>query len=204
MIIIGYKDKRYTSQVNLIGSYNVSNYLGAVGAGIAMGFKMSDVIKALSDFKTLKGRLEVIDNDLGFRIYIDFAHTPNSLENVLTELKKHTDGKLISIFGCAGERDKTKRQMMGEVSVKLANISIFTAEDPRDENVDDIIEQISKGAGKAKEIKPNEYQNNREKVFIRIPERGWSRSFAINKIAQKNDIIVICGKGHEKSMAKPK
>jgi len=198
-----YNNKSFNSQLNLLGNYNVLNYLGAVGAGIGAGFEIDDIFESLSDFKTLKGRLEAIDNDRGLKIYIDFAHTPNSLESVLKVLRSKGVGKLISIFGCAGERDRDKRGIMGEISAKYADISVITAEDPRSEDVNNILTEITKGVKKVgvKEIGKDDNIPSKGKYFMKIPERGEAISFAINELAQKGDTVVICGKGHEKSMA---
>ena len=147
-----------------------------------------------------------------FEVYIDYAHTPNALDKVLTLLRKRLSakgevGKLITVFGCAGERDVEKRPMMGEISTNLSDVSIFTAEDPRTEDVNRIIDQISEGAikTKAQEItnnnfnRMNQYENKH--LFFKIPDRSEAIIFALRKIAQKGDIVVICGKGHEKSTA---
>ncbi|MEK7526275.1 MAG: cyanophycin synthetase, partial [Patescibacteria group bacterium] len=138
------------------------------------------------------GRMEEIKNNRGFRVIVDFAHTPNALEQVLTSLKtqKTFAGRLIAIFGCASERDVNKRPLMGEISTRLADISIFTAEDPRFEDVNKIISEIISGTKKNK--KPNKYYS--------IPDRKEAINFAIKELAKNGDIIVICGKGHEKSM----
>jgi len=124
--------------------------------------------------------------------FIDFAHTPDSLENVLKYLKENTKGKLISVFGCAGERYKQKRPKMGDISAKLSDISVFTAEDPRNENIKDILAKMAKGA---KRVGAKENEN-----FYKIRERGEAIVFAISH-ASPGDIVAILGKGHEKSMA---
>jgi UDP-N-acetylmuramoyl-L-alanyl-D-glutamate--2,6-diaminopimelate ligase len=189
--------------VNLLGNYNISNYLGALGVGVGLNFKMKDIIKSLSSFKTLKGRLESISNKKDIDIYIDFAHTPNSLENVLELLKKRKGGRLICVFGSAGERDREKRSIMGKISAKYADISIITAEDPRSEDVNTIISEIESGVQTlgTKEIKEGGSYDLSDNYYVKIPERGQAISIAVNKIAEKGDTVVICGKGHERSMA---
>jgi UDP-N-acetylmuramoyl-L-alanyl-D-glutamate--2,6-diaminopimelate ligase len=192
-------------KTKLSGVYNVENVLAAVA--VARHYKVSwkKIRSALASFKTPIGRLEEIDNNRGIRIYIDFAHTPNSLEKVLTLLRKEKSKRVISVFGCAAERDIRKRPMMGEVSARYADISIFTAEDPRFEDINTIIKQMAKGAKKAgaNQVPPSNYQKHKRKcnIFIKVPERGEAIAFAINKVAEKGDIVVICGKGHEKSMS---
>ncbi len=172
----------------LPGKYNESNAAAAVAATGILGISEAEALKAIASFKMPSGRLEKINKGQDFEIYVDFAHTPNALEEVLTYLSKNKKGKLIAVFGSAGERDAKKRPMMGEISGRLADTSIFTAEDPRSEDVSDIISQIAEGAKKA------------GGYFIAIPERGEAIAEAI-KLAKKGDTVVICGKGHEKSMA---
>lgn len=200
-----------TTKLNICtGKFNNLNAEAAVLVVGILGIKRKDALGALSSFKLPKGRLEEIKNKKGFRIFVDFAHSPDSLREVLSYLKSITKGNLIAVLGCAGERDVNKRSVMGEISVKLADISVFTAEDPRSEDVNYIVEQIISGAKKVthtKELKLHNYRvtvcgsNEKYKYYFRILERGEAISFAIQKIAKNKDTIVICGKGHEKSMA---
>ncbi len=189
------------------GYFNNLNAEAAVLAGRIIGIKRKDALKSLLSFKLPKGRLDEIKNNKGFRIFIDFAHTPDSLENVLSYLKLITKGKLIVIFGCAGERYREKRSIMGGISARIAEISVFTAEDPRNEDVEKIIDEMVVGAlrNKAKEMNYHNLENldirKGEHFFCRVAERGEAISLVLQKIAKKDDIIVICGKGHEKSMA---
>lgn len=200
------EDRTYRFRINMIGEYNVLNCLAAISVARQVGVDWSYIQKALEKLPKIIGRLEEIKNNKGFNIYIDFAHTPDSLEKVLELLKKRTRGKLVAVFGCAGERDALKRTKMGEISAKLADVSIFTAEDPRSEKVEDIIGEMIVGARRAgvKEFKPRclgeSTHGVRGNIYMNIPERGEGIAFAIQKIAQKGDTIVICGKGHEKSM----
>ncbi len=185
--------------------YNQYNALAAIMAAMELGIKDVAVLEAIKSFNVIPGRLESIENKLGIKIYVDFAHTPNALKNVLSELKNRLKkgSKLIVVFGCAGERDKAKRPIMGKISVRLADISILTAEDQRYEEIEEINKEIIKGAEKAGSIqvsyksKLNEINKH---VFIVIRDRGEAIWFAINKAANNGDIVVICGKGHEKSM----
>ncbi|OGM18310.1 hypothetical protein A2686_03075 [Candidatus Woesebacteria bacterium RIFCSPHIGHO2_01_FULL_38_10] len=206
-------DKTFQIKTKLLGDYNVSNILASMAAALGYGISIESIQKAIKTFKALPGRLERVKSKAGLEVFVDFAHTPNSLEKVLTLLRRRLDfqskkGKLIAIFGCAGERDVAKRPLMGEISSRIADISIFTSEDPRHEDVSRIISEIVKGAKKtkAKEIMFKDYDGSNHRrgkkhVFVRIPERGEAIAFVINKIAQKGDTIVICGKGHERSMA---
>jgi UDP-N-acetylmuramoyl-L-alanyl-D-glutamate--2,6-diaminopimelate ligase len=197
-----HKEKTLKTRVNLLGHYNISNYLAAIGGGLGLKFKINDLVKALSSFYKLKGRLESIRNSKGIDIFIDFAHTPNSLENVLNLLKNRSQKRLICVFGCAGERDRDKRVKMGEISAKLADVTIVTAEDPRSEEVGNIIKEVEKGIGKLNvEFLDSKDLSSRNKFYTIVPERGEAISAAINKIAQAGDTVVLCGKGHENSMA---
>lgn len=171
--------------------YNRLNASGALTVTSVLGISERNVLQSIKLFPGITGRMEEIKNKRGIRIIVDFAHTPNALKQVLTSLRKLVtdDNRLIAVFGCAGERDVDKRHLMGEISAKTADISIFTAEDPRSEDVGKIIDEMAKGARKS------------GGKFIKIPERGEAIYFAIQKLAEKGDTVVICGKGHEKSMA---
>lgn len=173
----------------LPGAYNESNLAGALAVMENLGINKKEALKTLHSFKLPTGRLQKVNLGQPFDIYIDFAHTPNALENVLSFLREKTKGSLVAVFGCAGERDATKRPKMAEISTRLADFSVFTAEDPRNEKIEDILAQMERGV------------KSRETKYVKIPERGEAIFYAINKVAQKGDTVVICGKGHEKSMA---
>ncbi len=188
-----YTFKKFKFKTKLPGKYNLYNCLAAIAAAKSLGIKDEIIRKAVAGFLGLSGRLEKIDKGQDFSVFVDFAHTPNGLENVLETLKeKKGKGRLIVVFGCAGERDKTKRPIMGEIASRLADLVVLTAEDPRTENVDKIIDQIAAGCQKAGRIEGEKY--------FRVPDRREAIKFAVQKLAKKDDIIVICGKGHEKSM----
>ena len=172
--------------------FNKTNKEAAALVARQLGVKDKVIKKALKDFKLPTGRVEEVKNRRGIGVYIDFAHTPNALESVFKVLKKKSKGRLVCVFGCASERDDEKRPMMGEVAVKNADVSVFTAEDPRHESVDKIIGEIEVGAKRAGgKIKRN--------YFIEH-DRGKAIWMTINKLAKKGDTVVVCGKGHEKSM----
>lgn len=178
----------------LLGEYNKHNCLAAIAATSALEIPPEEIRQAVASFKGVIGRMEEIDEGQNFRVIIDFAHTPNALENVLKTLQrlKTKDQRLIAIFGCAGLRDIKKRPMMGKIAAKLADIAILTAEDPRTEDVNKIVGQIAIGCQKAGGIEG--------KTYFCVPEREEAIRLAIEKLAKKGDIVVICGKGHEKSM----
>lgn len=168
----------------LPGEYNNINAEAALEAVEKLGIDKKEAIKTLSSFEFPEGRLEFLKNKRGVKVVIDFAHTPDSLRALLTYLRTQTKGKLFSVFGCAGERDTKKRKEMGKISGELADLSIFTAEDPRGEDVFDIFRQMKKSA----------------KNFVVIPERGEAIAYALS-VAEDKDLVALLGKGHEKSMA---
>ena len=176
------------TKINILpGKFNNINAETAVEVVEKLGFDRSEAIKTLQSFELPEGRLQEIKNKLGFKIFIDFAHTPDSLKEVLTYLKENTNRKLISIFGCAGERDTKKRSKMGKISSEIADLSIFTAEDPRHEQIFDILRSMKKNVKDSSK-------------YICIPDRGEAIIRALS-VAKKSDCIAILGKGHEKSLA---
>ena len=176
----------------LLGDCNVYNILAAFAAVVTLGISAEKAAEAIATFKGVPGRMQFIDEGQKFDCVIDFAHTPASLGAALKTLNSFKKGKLIAVFGCAGERDVAKRPTMGAISTKLADSSIFTAEDPRGEKVNDIIEQITQGALRVGGI-PN-------RTFWKIADRAEAINTAIQTLASDGDIVAIFGKGHEKSM----
>ena len=170
-------DSPYTYQVNnILASYSVCHELG---------IKNEIFFDTIKKFPFMKGRREEVENTFGFRTLIDFAHTPQALDQTLTSLKKTTTGRLIVIFGATGGRDQTKRPIMGQIVSKLADIAIVTADDTRHEHVAKINQQIISG-----------FHQSNEFSFYDIPNRQDAFNLAI-KIAKENDTIIACGKGHE-------
>lgn len=186
-----FNHKKFSLKLKIPGSYNVENALAAMAVTICLGVDRDVAKKAIEQFRSLSGRLEEIKNSRRIRVIVDFAHTPNALEQTLKTLRKQTKGKLISVFGSAGQRDVAKRALMGEVSGKLADYTVITAEDPRGE-LEQINRQIISGAKKA----GGKLDQN---LFV-IDDRGVAIDFAINKLAKRGDIVGIFGKGHEKSL----
>lgn len=181
----------YKITTTLQGSYNASNILAAIATCRNLKVDWKTIQKAVQNFPGIPGRMEYVKTR-PFSVIVDFAHTPNALEKLLTTLNERKGkGKLIAVFGCAGERDRAKRPMMGEISKRLADISIFTAEDPRTEDLNKILKKMLEGAKRVR--------NTKHKV-LKEPDRGLAIEKAI-KLAKKSDIVVICGKGHERSMA---
>ena len=186
------KDLRVGVRSSLVGAYNVSNCLAALTAAVyGLGVSPEAAARGIRALEGIPGRMEQIDLGQNFIAFVDFAHTPNALRVTLEAGRKMTKGRVISIFGSAGLRDKEKRRMMAEVSAELADLSILTAEDPRTESLDGILDEMAAGARS---------KGGREgETFWRIPDRGRAIKFAIS-LAKEGDIVLSCGKGHEQSM----
>ena len=175
----------------LIGRYNVSNILAALAVGHSQGIGPEAMQKGVKRVQAVPGRMERINRGQPFTVIVDFAHTPNALENALRAMRDLTDHKVSVVFGCAGLRDRQKRPMMGEIAGRLADTAVITAEDPRTESLDDILAQIAAGLERA---------GRREGVdYFKIPDRQEAIAFALRR-AQPGDLVIITGKGHERSM----
>lgn len=170
-------------------NYNQMNARLATKLAQANGVSDTDIAQAIKSFPGVPGRMEVVVTK-PVKIIVDFAHTPQGLEAVLTELKKQKPAgkKLIAVFGCAGLRDKNKRPLMGKIGSELADRAIFTAEDPRTEDIWSIIRQMKEGV-------ISSHSN-----ILSIPDRKAAITFAINNLAKPGDTVVVLGKGHEQSM----
>jgi len=176
----------------LAGTYNVANCLAAVGAThLALGVPAGAVVQGIASLEGIPGRMERIDLGQEFTAIVDFAHTPNALQVALESLRPMTGGRLIAVFGSAGLRDRQKRRMMAETSARLADVSFLTAEDPRTESLDNILAEMAEGALTQGGVEG--------KTFFRVPDRGEAIRQAV-RMAQKGDVVVACGKGHEQSM----
>ena len=176
----------------LVGAYNISNCLAALTVTVyGLGIAPETAARGVASLDGIPGRMEQINLGQNFITIVDFAHTPNALKVTLEAGRKMTRGRVISIFGSAGLRDKEKRRMMAETSIELADLSILTAEDPRTESLDGILEEMAEGARS---------MGGREgDTFWRIPDRGDAIKFAL-RLAKEGDIVLSCGKGHEQSM----
>lgn len=176
----------------LPGKYNVSNCLAAMAAAIfGLGIEPELASFGISSLVEVPGRMQLIEMGQEFKAIVDFAHTPNALLNVINSARSFTKGKIITVFGSAGLRDREKRRMMAEISAEFADISIITAEDPRTESLDLILDEM----GKAAEMKNARIEDN---LYL-VPDRGAALIKAV-QLAGPNDTILACGKGHEQSM----
>jgi UDP-N-acetylmuramoyl-L-alanyl-D-glutamate--2,6-diaminopimelate ligase len=179
-----YSGQSSTVKTPLLGLYNVSNCLSAAGLCLAAGFDLETVTAGLSALKGVPGRLEKIDAG-DFSVIIDYAHTDDALKNVLTTLKPLCKGKLRVVFGCGGDRDRTKRPRMAKVAEELADFVFVTSDNPRTENPVSIIDEIVAG-----------FENNNTQTRTIEPDRKKAIELAIES-TEKDDIILIAGKGHE-------
>lgn len=175
-------------QLNLIGRFNIENVALAYAGSIKFGINHEQIVAALKSAKGAPGRMQRININSGAAAIIDYAHTPDALDKALKTCKEilsqsNSGGKLICVFGCGGDRDRTKRPIMGEISSEIADLSIITNDNPRTENPDNIINDILSGISK------------REKCEI-IKDRQNAIEHACNT-SRKNDIILVAGKGHE-------
>ena len=184
---------------SLVGAHNVENILGATGAGITLGLPLTHIQSGIASLKNVPGRLEQIPNRMGRNIFVDYAHTPDALENVLIALNALSDRRIISIFGCGGDRDKEKRPLMGEIAGRLSDLAIITSDNPRSEPPMNIIKQIQNGIlnSSPKRYEPNDLKRGfQENGYTIIPDRSKAIDLGI-RISQPEDTVLITGKGHE-------
>jgi len=209
---IEYAGQTQKVRTSLPGLYNVSNCLAAAGLCLAADFDLETIAAGLSALQTTPGRLEKLNGD-GFSVIIDYAHTDDALKNVLATLKPLCKGRLIVVFGCGGDRDRTKRPRMAKVAEQLADFIIVTSDNPRMENPDQIINDIIVGFERGPAIPYSELRatrgergclagtpvvpvNQRRATKIIEPDRRKAIELAI-KSATESDIVLIAGKGHE-------
>ena len=167
------------------GQFTVYNAMAVLGIADALGIPMTAAAEALATAKGVKGRIEVVPTPgTPYSVLIDYAHTPDGLENVLTAVKGFCKGRVIAVFGCGGDRDPIKRPIMGRIGVTLSDFAIITSDNPRTEEPMAIIEDILKGV------------DNTMGDYIVVPERRNAIRYAMD-IAEKDDIIILAGKGHE-------
>ncbi len=179
-------DEKYQIKANLPAKFNVYNMLAAYSVGRIFNIEPKEIIKGLESVKLVKGRMEEIANKRGIKIFVDYAVTPESFELLFRELKRITPGRIISVFGATGDRDKTKRPKLGKVAAKLTDEVIITDEESYSENPSLIVDAIAEGA----------YQIRKKGIEI-ILDRREAIKKAI-EIASQGDTIVITGMGHEK------
>ncbi|MEK7581098.1 MAG: UDP-N-acetylmuramoyl-L-alanyl-D-glutamate--2,6-diaminopimelate ligase [Patescibacteria group bacterium] len=184
--------KNFPINLQVIGTYNLANALAASAVAQTLDIKKSVILKSLTTFSGIKGRMESVDLGQNFTAIIDFAHTPNALKEALTSLKKqYPKSKITAMFGAAGQRDKSKRHTMGALAAKLADFTVITSEDPRREDPGEIALEIASGF--------SEFSKKEEKDYKIILDRKEAIHCAIESV-KDNDVVVFFGKGHEKSI----
>lgn len=175
--------RTYPVKINMLGAYNVSNAVAAIGICTAVGLTAEEAVRLLSVFPGVRGRCEIIPTKRDFMIICDYAHSPDALENMLPVIKENTANRLICLFGCGGDRDRTKRPLMAKAVERYADHIIVTSDNPRNEDPEAIIDEVAAGFAPGT-------------AYDRIADRREAIFHAVN-IAKKGDIIVLAGKGHE-------
>ncbi len=166
------------------GDFSVYNSLSAIGAVCALGFSLSDVIEAIGKAQSVKGRLELLKTNTDYGVIIDYAHSPDGLEKAIKAVRGFTTGRVITLFGCGGDRDKTKRPKMGRMATDLSDIVVVTTDNPRTEDPDEIIKEILIGTvGSKAEV-------------VTVTDRTEAIKYALS-IAEAGDTVLLAGKGHE-------
>lgn len=177
-------DMQYEIRLGIPGMFSVYNALSATAACLGMGIPMEDILKGLVLAKGVKGRAEVVQIPAPYTVLIDYAHTPDGLENIIKTVRGFAKNRVITLFGCGGDRDKTKRPIMGEIAASLSDRVVVTSDNPRTENPAEIILDIEKGMTAYKD-KYDVVENRREAIRYAM------------EIAREGDVIILAGKGHE-------
>ena len=179
-----YGQQRVAVRLPIPGKFTVYNALNVLGMALQLGISLEDAAAALATAKGVKGRVEVVPTPgKDYTVLIDYAHTPDGLENVLSSVKGFCKGRLIAVFGCGGDRDPIKRPIMGRIGAEIADIAIITSDNPRTEDPERIVQGIVAGVNE---------ENNYKVIVNRVEAIHHAMD-----IAQKHDIIVLAGKGHE-------
>jgi UDP-N-acetylmuramoyl-L-alanyl-D-glutamate--2,6-diaminopimelate ligase len=181
---MNYQGRTLPVALGLSGHFNVSNALSAAGAALLLGVDIDTVIAGLNSVQRMNGRMERVENNRGFTVLVDYAHSEDSLENLLKAAKVFTKNRIIVVFGCGGDRDRTKRPHMGRIATSMADLSILTSDNPRTEDPRAIVEAIEGGAREG------------GKPYLKIVDREAAIEAAI-KAARPGDVVLIAGKGHE-------
>ncbi len=180
---ICYKKYKLPFHTHLIGKFNLYNCLAAISTGLSLGYDLKEILKILSTFTAVPGRMERIENAHGKHIFVDYAHTEDALKNVLESLREVTQGKIICVFGCGGNRDRLKRPKMGATAEQFSDKLIITSDNPRNEPPELVIQEILAGV------------QNKDKVIIE-PDRKKAIGLAVFEL-EPQDVLLIAGKGHE-------
>ena len=180
---LSYQGRQYLVRIPLIGTFNISNSVAALVGAAAAGISLRDAISCLTDAPQVPGRMELVSGAARTQCFVDYAHTPDALENVCSTLRGLCrQGRLIVVFGCGGNRDKTKRPLMGAAAARYADVCIVTSDNPRKEKPEEIIDEIMPGIPEAK----------RQRITLRAEAIR-----AALDMARAGDVVLIAGKGHE-------
>ncbi|MCL1925075.1 MAG: UDP-N-acetylmuramoyl-L-alanyl-D-glutamate--2,6-diaminopimelate ligase [Defluviitaleaceae bacterium] len=174
--------KLYNFELPILGKFSVYNALGVIVAAIVLGVEVPIIQHSIKNLNSVPGRIEKVENSLGINLIVDYAHTPDSLISIINTALEFTKGRVITVFGCGGDRDKTKRPIMGKISAENSNLTIITSDNPRTEDPLQILKDIEAGIEKGE--------------YVLIEDREEAIKFAINN-AKKGDTVIIAGKGHE-------
>ncbi len=183
-LLTHHKRFRVAIALRLSGIFNVYNSLLAAGICVSLGIGPEAIRRGLEEVRAIPGRIELLETETPYRVILDYAHSPDSLENILKTVRQTTKGRLIALFGCGGDRDHGKRPIMGEIAGELADFCILTSDNPRNENPFDILNAIEEG------IRPTGCE------YIVIENRRDAIRFALSR-AKAGDVVVLAGKGHE-------
>ncbi len=182
--VLDYEDNNYPVKIHTPGRFSIYNALGAIGACLLLGVDMNVIIKGLAENPGVSGRFQRVKSKRGYHAIVDYAHTPDGLENILNTAKEFVKGRIITVFGCGGDRDRTKRPIMGEIAGKLSDYCIITSDNPRTEDPVAILADVEEGVIKS------------GCAYTKFVDRREAICHAV-KYAKEGDIVIIAGKGHE-------
>lgn len=177
-----WNDKIGRANVGIPGHFTVYNTMGAAICAILTGLDFSDVLSSLKKSKGVPGRVEVVPTDTDYTVLIDYAHSPDGLENVISSVRETTNGRIIAVFGCGGDRDKTKRPKMGKIVGDLADVAVVTSDNPRSEDPQLIVDDVLEGM-----------HNCKAKIKVLV-DRTEAIRYALGE-AKKGDVVLLAGKG---------
>ncbi len=183
----------------LVGGHNIENILTAIGIGTALGFSTTVISRGIGNMKAVPGRMEKVNARQAFGVLVDYAHTEDALVRLLEAVREITEKRIITVFGCGGDRDRTKRPKMGAAAVRASDVVIVTSDNPRTEDPMTIIKEIEGGmTGAAKMSSPETPPHTEQgrKPYYVIPDRREAVALAV-RLAQPGDVVLLAGKGHE-------
>lgn len=188
-------EKTFDIKCQLPGSFNIYNSLAAVGVGHSLGLSQEQIEQGIAALESVEGRMTRIDAGQQFEVIVDYAHTPDSFEKLFKDMRPNISGKLIVMFGSAGRRDEAKRPVQGELAGRYADEVVITEEDDRDIDGDQIMQEIAAGAEKAGKVKDRD-------LFL-VHNREEAIRFSVSRAKAKDDVVLLLGKGHEKTIEGP-